>query len=153
MANDRIYVRHKASGEQVLLFKYYPHQNGYLAEGAALEGFLNRHLVECGQDLGGDPRFDLVTESESPPEAKGGRKMDDDNTAVKASTPPIDGDATVLRDAKWPAYRIDVVIPTRMPEVIEAPDGTRLRFQRLEGQHSITDGKYVSVWGFVEIAD
>ena len=70
MANDRIYMECKGCGSQHLLFKYYP-SDGYIWTAGTRE-WMKEHITcnELGNgDLGGNPCFDLVTESD--PKFKG----------------------------------------------------------------------------------
>jgi len=67
MANDRIYLRCKGCGNQYLLLKYYP-CNSYIWRPEEIQEWMDQHIADCNElgmgDLGGNPCFDLITESD-----------------------------------------------------------------------------------------
>ncbi len=70
MANDRIFIVHKATGEKRLLYKYYPGYHGYVWEPETLGNFIRECLCLTREGFGvtlkGDPQFYLETESDPP---------------------------------------------------------------------------------------
>lgn len=70
MADDRIYLVHKPTGQRHIFYKHYAVGGGDIKDPDALTIWMRDCLHDQGVSLDGDPQFELVTESDLPSHPK-----------------------------------------------------------------------------------